>query len=207
MTDKKKATKKLTPEQYAKAKSMWASGHYTLKAISERFNISIQALQKRFARDGITKGMSAEKHAKAVEKAMEKSIVNEAEETARLIREEKETALKLSEQLKKRTFFEIAKTSKEGLPLAAAESNLKVIALAHKILDSSYSLSSRILGIDRIDAADQDMPVLRIEEMTADDIEEVRQAQREQMDALVEGDLSEIVGDEEEIIVGDEVVE
>ena len=201
MEEKSKVARKLTPEQYEKAKAMWGSGRYRLKDISERFSISIQALQKRFNRDNVRKGMNAEKHAKAVEQAMENSIINEAEEAARLIREEKEVTLRLNEQFRKRLAYEMAKTTKEQIPLAAAEANIKVIERAQRIVDNCYALSSRVLGIDRIDQATMDMPTLRIEEMTADDISEIREAQRKQMAELIEGDLSEVLEEDDELLV------
>lgn len=204
MSESKKVIKKLLPEEYAKAKTMWASGRYTLSDISSQFGVSVQAMQKRFTKDGVKKGMDADRHAKAVQQAMEDSLINEREETARLIRDEKETTLKMIDQLRKRALFEIAKTSKENLPLAAADANLKVIERAVKVVLMAYDGSARILRIDQIADGDAEVPVFRIEGMTDDEVEQIRQAQSQQMRELIEGDIDEILDDEEIEIVGDE---
>lgn len=204
MNTKTKTPKRLTPEQYETAKTMWASGRYTLSSISERFDISIQALQKRFARDGISKGMNVKKHAEAVEKAMENSIVNEAQAIAKLIKEEKEVSLKFSEQIRKRTMYEIAKATQEKIPLAAIEPNLKALAVAQKIMNGCYDLSSRVLGIERFESKDDEIAVLRIEEMTQEDIKEMREVQQKQMAELIEGDIDEMFDDEVVIVSGED---
>lgn len=195
--EKQKVVKKLSPDQYARAKAMWASGRYKLQEIATSFDVSIQALQKRFRKDGVTKGMDNDKHAKAVEQAMEASIVNEAEKIAKIISEEKETTLRLSDQIRKRAAFEIAKVTRDQVPLAAAESGLKTLKLFQQIVDGAYGISSRVLGIERIDEKSDEIPTLRIEEMTDADVQEIREVQRKQMQELIEGDLDDILGEEE----------
>ena len=195
--ENQKAVKKLSPEQYARAKAMWASGRYTLVEISRTFDISVQGITRRFKKDGVTKGMDNDKHAKAVEQAMENSIVNEAEKIAKIISEEKETTLRLSDQIRKRAAFEIAKVTRDQVPLAAAESGLKTLKLFQQIVDGAYGISSRVLGIERIDEKSSEIPTLRIEEMTDADVEEIREIQRKQMQELIEGDLDGMLTDEE----------
>lgn len=217
MTDANKTSKtevkRLSPQEYSKAKQMWASGRYNLAQISAELGVSAQALQRRFSRDDVRKGQDNEKHDKAIKESLENSIIADSQETARLISERKRVALLYPEQLEKRLMFVIAKATKDGLPLAAVHADIKAINDAIKGVDMVYNLASRVLGIERIEDQDKPLPVLRIQEMTADDIESVRQRQREAMDEacapLIEGDLSQLDDGQEieieEIVTPDEI--
>ena len=119
------------------------------------------------------------------------------EKIAKIISEEKETTLRLSDQIRKRAAFEIAKVTRDQVPLAAAESGLKTLKLFQQIVDGAYGISSRVLGIERIDEKSSEIPTLRIEEMTDADVEEIREIQRKQMQELIEGDLDGMLTDEE----------
>ena len=198
---KQTTTKRMSPSDYDKAKSMWASGRFRLQDISEKFDVSITALTKRFKKDGIKKGQDSDKHQKAIDQAMENSLVSEAEDTAKLIRVRKENVLRVSEQLEKRALFVIAKATKEEMPLAAVHGDIKTLLDAQKLISNGYDIASRVLGIERLEDQDKPLPTLQIQEMTAEDIAEIRDAQNQQLADLIEGDFDQL--NSEEIVIAE----
>src|SRR5690606_1051531 len=88
ITDPSKTTgaasnKRLTPREYARAKTMWQSGEYTLPEIAETVGVSVTALSRRFKRGGVEKGSNAKKVAAAVQKSIERTPAAQAEELAK----------------------------------------------------------------------------------------------------------------------------
>ncbi|MEO9497596.1 MAG: hypothetical protein ABJG42_24195 [Vibrio splendidus] len=195
-----KIVKRLTPREYSSACQMWASGDYRLKDIAEVYGVSVQALQKRFKKDQISKGQNANLHSAAVKEALEGESVRTALETRKVIQELQQNNLTWLEQLTKRSLMIAAKSSKDNIPLGNFKDDVKVLKDISDIVTKNYMASASILRIDEMTESEEELPTFRVEEMTADDVEEVREAQRRQLAELVAGD-SELLDDGEEIVI------
>lgn len=187
--------KRLTPREYARAKTMWESGEYSLSEISETVKVSATALSRRFKRDTISKGSAAKKVSAAVKRAIEKTSAAQAEELASTAHDIKMLALKSIETFNKLNIQQVMKQIKAGKPLAEIQGDLKTLEIASKIVMLNYGTGARILGLDKDLSMDDTLPELQIHIMTENDVAELREQQRRE-EAEANGELI----DEDEIM-------
>lgn len=194
--DEEKA-KRLTPREYARAKTMWTSGDYSLKEISDTVGVSATALSRRFKRDTLTKGSDAKKVSAAVKRAIEKTSAAQAEELAATAHDIKMVALKALELFNKKAYSDVAKSIKDNTPLSDKLNDLKALNEASKIIHLNYNTGARILGLDQALNPDEQMPELQIHLMTENDVEELRKQQRrEEAEANGEIEDDDLLGTE-----------
>ncbi|UIS24572.1 hypothetical protein S21ZY_010 [Pseudomonas phage ZY21] len=194
--DEEKA-KRLTPREYARAKTMWTSGDYSLKEISDAVGVSATALSRRFKRDTLTKGSDAKKVSAAVKRAIEKTSAAQAEELAATAHDIKMVALKALELFNKKAYSDVAKSIKDNTPLSDKLNDLKALNEASKIIHLNYNTGARILGLDQALNPDEQMPELQIHLMTENDVEELRKHQRQE-EAEANGEIpdDDLIGTE-----------
>jgi AraC-like DNA-binding protein len=189
--------KRLTPREYARAKTMWTSGDYSLKEISDTVGVSATALSRRFKRDTLTKGSDAKKVSAAVKRAIEKTSAAQAEELAVQAHDIKMVALKALELFNKKAYSDVAKSIKDNTPLSDKLNDLKALNEASKIIHLNYNTGARILGLDQALNPDEQMPELHIKLMTENDVAELRdQQRREEAEANGEIDDDDLLGTE-----------
>jgi hypothetical protein len=214
--------KRLTPREYARAKTMWQSGEYSLAEISDTVGVSATALSRRFKRDTVSKGSDAKKVSAAVKRAIEKTSAAQAEELASAAHDMKMLALKAVDLFTKKAYSEVAKSIQAGTPLGEKLNDLKALEIASKIVSNNYGTGARILGLDQNIGLDEELPELNINIMTENDVAELREAQRrEEAEAngeyidpdLADTDLSDddlaeldkaLAGDDDLVIEGEE---
>lgn len=190
-------SKRLTPREYARAKTMWQSGDYSLKEISDAVGVSATALSRRFKRDSVSKGSDAKKVSAAVKRAIEKTSAAQAEELASTAHDIKMVALKALELFNKKAYADVAASIKAGTPLSDKLNDFKALNEASKIINLNYQTGARILGLDQALNPDEAMPELHIKLMTENDVEELRQQQRrEEAEANGELDDDDLLGTE-----------
>lgn len=187
--DEEKA-KRLTPREYARAKTMWTSGDYSLKEISDTVGVSATALSRRFKRDTLTKGSDAKKVSAAVKRAIEKTSAAQAEELAATAHDIKMVALKALELFNKKAYSDVATSIKDKTPLSDKLNDLKALNEASKIIHLNYNTGARILGLDQALNPDEQMPELQIHLMTENDVEELRKQQRRE-EAEANGEIAD----------------
>lgn len=176
-TAKKTLGKTLTPAQLAEAKALWESGEVTLDDLAARFSVRRETMSRRLKQMGAKKGAKAQENAERVEKEVQEQLVDSAGVLASRIRETKESHYKWSEYLAKAAMGELAKAQKEGRQIATTLPNLKAIEKALQVVEKARSERYAILGLDKDDDDEGDLPDLVIKEMTAEDIEELRVVQ------------------------------
>lgn len=195
--EEEEKAKRLTPREYARAKTMWTSGDYSLKEISDTVGVSATALSRRFKRDTLTKGSDAKKVSAAVKRAIEKTSAAQAEELAATAHDIKMVALKALELFNKKAYADVAKSIKDNTPLADKLNDLKALNEASKIINLNYQTGARILGLDQALNPDEQMPELQIHLMTENDVEELRKQQRrEEAEANGEIEDDDLLGTE-----------
>lgn len=189
--------KRLTPREYARAKTMWESGEYSLSEISDTVGVSATALSRRFKRDTLSKGSAAKKVSAAVKRAIEKTSAAQAEELASTAHDIKMLALKSIELFNKKNYSDVVNCIKTGKPLADIQGDLKALEIASKIVALNYGTGARILGLDQDINMDDQLPELQIHIMTENDVAELREQQRRE-EAEANGELL----DEDDIMAG-----
>ena len=197
-------SKRLTPREYAKAKTMWASGDYSLAEISKAVGVSVTAISRRFKKDGVKRGSYAAKTAAAVQKAIEKTAAAQNEELSAYAHDLKMNALKAIDLFNKKAYADVAKSIKDGTPVGEKLTDLKALAEASKIISQNYTTGANILGLDKEIEEVEQLSELRIKLMTEDDVKELREKQRQELaeangemiddelDGLSEEELAEI---------------
>lgn len=179
--------RRLTPKQWAEAEALWASGEVTLPDLSKKFGISDQALHKHMKRRGIEKGAKAEAHKKKVEEAVTAAAVDDATILAARIRETKEEHYKMATAIAKMSFNEILEAKRNGSPVAVATNNLKALDNAMNVLTKARMERWAVLGLDRADSFDDEgLPELLISELTAEQIQELRNRDFNEFDDIEE---------------------
>lgn len=190
-TPVKKTKGKLTPRQWAEATALWETGATTLAELSKKFDRHEQSFAQYFRRHGIKKGAKAAKIAQKVEAKVEEQHINDAAIIAARIRETKEEHYKMAAGLAKLTWAEVLKAKQDGVPVGTAINNLKALESAMNVLKKAREERYSVLGLDRPDAIDEnDVPELVISELTADQIDALRQRsfrELEEIDAQIEG--------------------
>jgi AraC-like DNA-binding protein len=190
-------SKRLTGREYARAKTMWTSGDYSLKEISDTVGVSGTALSRRFKRDSVSKGSDAKKVSAAVKRAIEKTSAAQAEELASTAHDIKMIALKSLELFNKKAYADVVQAIKDKTPLADRLNDLKALNEASKIIALNYGTGARILGLDQALNPDESLPELQIHIMTENDVAELREQQRrEEAEANGEIDDDDLLGTE-----------
>lgn len=186
-TTTKPAKVTLRPKQWAIAEAMWRKGEGTAEELAKRFGVHRSTILRHMAAKGITQGEAAEETRRKVAATVEATIDDDAAIQSQRIRETKDDHYKMASGLSKLAWNEILKAKAEGVPLAAATSNLKAIDIAMTVLAKARIERWAILGLDRPDAVDTTtLPDLVIKELTAKQIEEL---QARSFNPYDEGDL------------------
>lgn len=195
--DEEDKAKRLTPREYARAKTMWQSGDYSLKEISDTVGVSATALSRRFKRDSVSKGSDAKKVSAAVKRAIEKSTAANAEELSQTAHDIKMVALKAIELFNKKALKDVSDSIRAGTPLGEKMNDIKALNEASKIIHLNYNTGARILGLDQALNPDDALPELQIHIMTENDVAELREQQRrEEAEANGEIDDDDLLGTE-----------
>lgn len=180
-------SKRLTPDEWVKAKSMWRSGRYTLDAIATQVGCSRNNLHRRFTKEGIEKGEDIQAGEKAIRQSIENTTAQRAEELGKLTVDIKEETLKAIRLLNKRVMYEIGQCAQQQKPFGMIKDDVKTLHEASKMLGNNYSTAESILGINKDDLdPDEILPEMVVRVMNQDDVAEIR-AQQEAELALIEG--------------------
>ena len=170
-----KAKTSLRPTQWAVAEAMWRKGEATAEEMAKKFGVNRSTIFRHMKEAGITFGEAAEETRRKVAATVEAAIDDDAAIQSARIKETKDDHYKMASGLAKLAWNEILKAKADGAPLAAATANLKALDTAMSVLVKARTERWAILGQDRPDAVDATtLPELVIQELTAEQIEELR---------------------------------
>lgn len=173
MTTEKKSQPK--PKQWAEMEALWELGEITRDEIAKRLDVTPTAVTMHMKKVGVIRGSKAEEHRKKIAEATTDAATGDAAIYAQRIRETKDAHYKMAEHLAKMAFSEILTAQRDKAPLSVATSNLKALDAAVTVIAKARIERWAVLGLDRPDAVDtNELPSLVIEELTADQIEELR---------------------------------
>lgn len=200
-----KTPTRMTPRQWAEAEALWEAGEVTLDDLATRFDKDRSAFVRYFKKHGIVKGSRAAARKEEVKEAVAAAGIDEATVLANRIRETKEDHYKMSSALAKLVWAEVLTAKKDEKPFSAIKDNLKALDNAMNVLMKARMERFAILGLDKDDYVDEDsLPELVISELTAAQIEELRNRDEEGLEAgtaVIPDELDEVTGDEEDEIV------
>lgn len=177
MSEEEKTPKgrSLTPKEWAEAEALWESGEVTIQDLVDRFGRSKAAFSRHFQKHGIEKGAAKEAHKKAVAQAVTSAAVDESVIVAARIKETKEEHYKMAAGLSKLVWSELLQAKSAGKEFALVQGNLKSLDIAASALKKLREERWAILGMDKEGFVDEDyLPELVINELTAEQIEELR---------------------------------
>ena len=197
-----KTPTRMTPRQWAEAEALWESGEVTLDDLAKRFNKDRSAFVRYFKKHGIVKGSRAAARKEEVKEAVAAAGIDEATVLANRIRETKEDHYKMSSALAKLVWAEVLTAKKDEKPFSAIKDNLKALDNAMNVLMKARMERFAILGLNKDDYVDEGgLPELVISELTAAQIEELRNRDEEGLEAgiaVIPETLQEEIEDEDE---------
>ena len=197
-----KTPTRMTPRQWAEAEALWESGEVTLDDLAKRFDKDRSAFVRYFKKHGIVKGSRAAARKEEVKEAVAAAGIDEATVLANRIRETKEDHYKMSSALAKLVWAEVLTAKKDEKPFSAIKDNLKALDNAMNVLMKARMERFAILGLNKDDYVDEGgLPELVISELTAAQIEELRNRDEEGLEActaVIPETLQEEIEDEGE---------
>ncbi|EKA7384572.1 hypothetical protein OL309_004402 [Vibrio parahaemolyticus] len=161
--------KKIDPKQYNYACYLLQSGECsTAKEVAEIVDIPVATLRARFRKDGITKPIT-----------LRARDLDDTESAKKL----KTEYLNWFSALTKRALMFASESTTQKIPLGHFKDDLRALKDITDIANKNYATCSKILKVDDV-VENNELPEFRVVEMTASDVEEVRQVQRAQFREL-----------------------
>ncbi|KLV10201.1 DNA-binding protein [Photobacterium ganghwense] len=198
MVEKKRI---LTPSEWIELEVMWASGEYTLAALSEKSGMRPETLSRRFKARGVEKGSAAT--ADAVREAVKEKMIDKSVERANLIASRQESYDKWAYNLGALVMKEVAEGARSHGGIGSAEESIKALQRASAALAKCYEVSHKALRMDDRDVRDDELPELMFAELTQEQVLELRKAQTGDAEDIVdldelEAELAEEIASERE---------
>lgn len=206
----KTPTPRMNPRQWAEAEALWEVGEVTLDDLAKKFSRDRTVFTRYFKKHGIVKGSKAAARKEEVKEAVAAAGIDEATVLANRIRETKEDHYKMSTALAKLAWAEVLTAKKDSKPFSSIKDNLKALDNAMNVLTKARMERYAVLGLDKDDYVDEDgLPELVISELTAAQIEELRNRDEEGLeagtavipDASQEEEIEVIEGDDDDEVV------
>ena len=118
-------------------------------------------------------------------------MVANADELVTQAIEIKAEALRASRAITKRLMYEMATATKNKQAMSTILYDIKALKEASVVVANNYKTATAILGLDNMGKDDaDDLPDLFVGTMTDEDIAAIRQAQRDEEQAYLSGDLT-----------------
>ncbi len=201
--------KRPTKMKWAEAESIWEAGLMTRKNLAEKMGVSERSITRHMSDRGLIQGSKAKDSKDRMAEAIKQSSLDDVAILAARIRETKEQHYKLADNFAKLTWEEILKAKRENLPVSTATNNLKALDIAFTTIKRVREEKWAVLGLNKEDEQEEDgLPELVVSEMTAEEVEAVRNAKNYDMDDLPDTEIMNLSDeDEDDEEFDDEVVE
>ncbi len=188
MTEAKKepgAYTRLTEKEWVKAEALYETGEMTQEEIAKKFNVHVATVRRRFSKNGIKAGSKAAAIKEKVNDQLGKERAAEIGLLLGRIRETKEEHYKMASGLAKLTWAEVLKAKQDGSPVSVAMNNLKALDTAMSVLKKAREERYAVLGLNGDEGDDDDLlPQLVVQELTEEQVEELRNGQDDDLDDL-----------------------
>lgn len=202
---------RLTDEEWAEVRSLWATGGVDLSSLSERYGVTPRAIQAHCAKHGVVRGSASAARAKAAEERILATAMPEnGDDLAVKIRNAKAAALDDADAIRTlvRTQLQALAEPAAGLSAVAA---LRAIDIGASALERARRSRFAALGLDKGDPlVNVELPELIIRELTTEEVTAIRDQQlQEDAEQTRAGELDdfELAANDDDIISEGEDVE
>lgn len=160
---------------WAEAEALWASGDVTLSDLAKKVGVSSTSVSLHMKKRKVTKGEKAKEHSERISKRVADDVLGDATIQSERIKETKEEHYKMSKGIARLVWNEVVQAQTKGGAYGAAQANLKALEIATNVLAKVRQERWAVLGLDKPDSVDvTQLPELVIEELTADQIQTLR---------------------------------
>lgn len=177
MTEPRKVQKRLTPADKEKIRVLYESGEFVVADIAPLIGVSEKSISNEIRKGQIVKGAQVERLRAAIRDELKKEAEADAKELAKRIRESKEEVYRYAKALDNQVIKEIADARTAKLPVSSAAPNIKTLKLAAEHFKITKDLRWAALGLDKDEADVTEIPILEVDELTDDEIEDIRSRQ------------------------------
>lgn len=176
MTDESTAKKRYPPASvWAEAEALWASGDVTLVELAKKVGVSTTSVSLHMKKRGVTKGEKAKEHSERISKRVAEDVLGESTVVSSRIKETKDEHYKMAKGLARLVWNEVVQAQAKGGSYGASQANFKALEIASNTLAKLRQERWAVLGLDKPDAVDAtQLPELVIEELTADQVQELQ---------------------------------
>lgn len=174
---------RLGPAQWAEIEELWATGSATLAELSNRYGVSGRAMQMRFAKHGIVKGASATALGAQVRATVKATVLADPDDLAQRAVAIRENAFQGAVRIEQLLLSALDEAAGDSSKMFAFAATAKAAALAAQTLERLHSLKRSALGITDESSLGDDLPVLKILDLTSKEIESMRKEDDDADDA------------------------
>jgi hypothetical protein len=176
MSDKDSKEKKtrLSAADWATIEEMWASGTVTLEQLAEQFLVNPTFLSRELSKRGVKKGIKSRELAAAATEKVRETLVDVHAQKMKRVAETKDEHYQFAQTLAKLTFQIIANKVKNKQSIHGARDDIRTIKDAMTAISIARDERFRVLGLDRDENTGDEIPALIVTEMTAAEIEAIR---------------------------------
>lgn len=163
-------TSSIDQKKYEYACYLYQSGECsTVQEVSEIVSISDGTLRRRFSEDGIKKPIS-----------LKASDLDDSSEKGKRL---KADYLNWLNAITRRALMFAQRSATDNIPLGNFNDDLRALKHITDIANKNYATCAKILNVyETVDT--EELPEFQVVEMTASDVEKIRQTQREQFREL-----------------------
>lgn len=172
--DSKEKKIRLSPADWATIEEMWASGTVTLEQLAEQFLVNPSFLSRELSRRGVKKGIKSRELAAAATEKVRETLVDVHAQKMKRVAETKDEHYQFAQTLAKLTFQIIANKVKNKQSINGARDDIRTIKDAMTAISIARDERFRVLGLDRDENTGDEIPALIVTEMTAAEIEAIR---------------------------------
>ena len=199
--DPREKKSRLTPAEWATIEEMWASGAITLEQISEQFLVHPTFVSRELSKRGIKKGVKSKELAAAATEKVKETLIDIHAQKIRRVAETKDEHYQFAQTLAKLTFQIIANKVKNKQSISGARDDIRAIKDAMMTIAIARDERFRVLGLDKDENTGDEIPALIVTEMTAEQIEAIRNrsgsSEEEMSDEDVQAFVEKLETDEE----------
>ncbi len=180
-----KRERRLTPEETGMIRGLWEQGAMSLTEIAHEIGVSADKVKYQIKKHGWVQGARAEYYEEIALKAIEEQLETEAKKHAVAKQQARDKAVQLSNVVEGRLVKAMKEADSKGLSDAAMLHDYRALETASKILQNTFHTKRFALGMDKEEgpAEDENMSI-QLAEMTADEVESIKQAQEEAWNQL-----------------------
>jgi hypothetical protein len=167
----KKSRRQLTYAQRIEASTAWALGTVTIKDLAKRFGKSELAIQRALKKMGVEKGSQRAIVDAQVADQLKKEAEAQATEIAKKVRETNDETYRMLSAYQKLSAQSVTEARHSGARIGTTINDAKALELHIRAVRMAHEGRLKALGVkDDSNGEKEEMPVLGIQEMTAEDI-------------------------------------